>query len=52
MVKKSFILVGAPASSAQEIDVDLQNTFEALQYNVANHLAIAEPPGTLSTQIP
>lgn len=48
MVKKSFILVGAPASSAQEIDVDLQNTFEVLQYNVAQHFSIAEPSGESS----
>ncbi|KAH7346358.1 cytochrome P450 [Rhexocercosporidium sp. MPI-PUGE-AT-0058] len=33
MVTKSFLFVGAPASSAQEIDVDLQNTFEIFQYN-------------------
>jgi len=33
MVKKVvYILVGAPPSSVLELDVDLQNTFEALQY--------------------
>jgi hypothetical protein len=47
MVKKSFMLVGAPTNSAQEIEVDLQNTFEYLQYNVAQAFAIAEPKGRL-----
>jgi len=45
MVKKSFMLVGAPTKSAQEIEVDLQNSFEYLQYNVAQAFAIAEPKG-------
>jgi hypothetical protein len=45
MVKRSFILVGQPANTAQDIEVDLQNTFEVLQYNVAQHFAIAEPKG-------
>jgi hypothetical protein len=47
MVKKLFVLVGAPTKSAQEIEIDLQNTFEYLQYNVAQAFAIAEPKGKL-----
>jgi hypothetical protein len=49
MVNKSFILVGEPPSSVLELDVDLQNTFEALQYTVAEKFAIAEPSGTKSS---
>lgn len=45
MVKKSFVLVGAPASTAQEIEIDLQNTFEYLQWDVAQHFSVAEPSG-------
>ncbi|KAI9650423.1 hypothetical protein NHQ30_000437 [Ciborinia camelliae] len=45
MVKKSFILLGQPARTSQEIEVDLQNTFEYLQYNVAQSFSIAEPSG-------
>ena len=45
MVKNSFNLVGAPASKAQDIEIDLQNTFEALQHNVAQHFSIAQPKG-------
>jgi hypothetical protein len=45
MVKKSFVLVGAPARTAQEIEIDLQNTFEYLQWDVAQHFSIAEPSG-------
>lgn len=45
MVKKSFILLGQPARTAREIDVDLQNTFEYLQYSVAQTFSVAEPSG-------
>jgi hypothetical protein len=45
MVKKSFVLVGAPACTTQEIEIDLQNTFEYLQWDVAQHFSIAEPSG-------
>ncbi|ESZ91096.1 putative Cytochrome 4F5 [Sclerotinia borealis F-4128] len=45
MVKKSFILLGQPASTSQELEVDLQNTFEYLQYNVAQNFSIAQPSG-------
>ncbi|TVY82115.1 Cytochrome P450 4F5 [Lachnellula suecica] len=45
MVKKSFMLVGAPASSAKEIEIDLQNPFEYLQYDVAQTFAIAQSKG-------
>jgi hypothetical protein len=45
MVKKLFVLVGAPARTAQEIEINLQNTFEYLQWDVAQHFSIAEPSG-------
>jgi hypothetical protein len=49
MVKKSFILVGAPAGTAQEIEIDLQNTFEYLQWDIAQHFSIAEPSGATTS---
>jgi hypothetical protein len=49
MVKKSFILVGAPVGTAQEIEIDLQNTFEYLQWDVAQHFSIAEPSGATTS---
>ena len=51
MVQKSFVLVGAPASTAQEIEIDLQNTFEYLQWNVAQHFSIAEPSGEIAPRL-
>jgi hypothetical protein len=49
MVKRSFILVGAPAGTAQDIEIDLQNTFEYLQWDVAQHFSIAEPSGATTS---
>ncbi|QSZ35283.1 hypothetical protein DSL72_008152 [Monilinia vaccinii-corymbosi] len=45
MVKKSFVLLGQPARTAQEVEVDLQNTFEYLQYSVAQTFSVADPSG-------
>lgn len=47
MVAKSFILLGQPASTAKKLEIDLQNTFEFLQYNVAQSFAISDPSGML-----
>lgn len=49
MVKKSFVLLGQPAKTAREIEVDLQNTFGCLQYTVAQTLSVADPTGRLIT---
>ncbi|EMR85284.1 putative cytochrome p450 protein [Botrytis cinerea BcDW1] len=45
MVKKSFFLLGQPPRTSQTLEVDLQNTFEYLQYTVAQKFSIAEPSG-------
>lgn len=45
MVEKSFFLLGQPAKTSQALEVDLQNTFEFLQYTVAQKFSIAEPSG-------
>ncbi|KAI9054272.1 hypothetical protein LZ554_001440 [Drepanopeziza brunnea f. sp. 'monogermtubi'] len=47
MVSKSFYLVGTAADSAQDIKVDLQSTFEVVQYAVAQQFSIAVPSGVL-----
>lgn len=52
MVKKSFYLVGEPVNKAKEIDVDLQNAFEVLQYTIAQQFSIAEPKGKYNTWTP
>lgn len=45
MVTKSFVLVGEPTSSSKNIEIDLQNSFEALQHAVAQEFSIAQPSG-------
>ncbi|KAH6665570.1 cytochrome P450 [Halenospora varia] len=45
MVKKSFVLEGQPSKTSKQIDINLQTTFEALQHNVAQSFAVAQPSG-------
>lgn len=45
MPSHQFYLLGEPASSARQIDLDQTLSFEGLQYLVAAHFAVVEPKG-------
>jgi hypothetical protein len=45
MAIKQFYLLGEPASSARNVEVDSSLDTEGLQHLIAGHFAIVEPSG-------